>query len=128
MNQVSTTISLAAVDLLFISIGSDIPCSSGFNSDRHMEEIGTKETARQTAPQESASQSAEPPGRDKLAETMLEFPLWIESSRGLLLCQAFKPRYDWYIPALANKAELTREFLGTRTATDPDEPTMEHLI
>jgi hypothetical protein len=44
-----------------------------------------------------------------------------------MLCQAFKPQYDGYIPARANKAELAREFLGTKAATGPDKPNMEHL-
>jgi len=86
-----------------------------------------KEVSRQASPQESAPLSAVPHGRDKLVETMLEFLVWIENSRGLMLCQAFKPQYDWYMPALGDKERLAREFLGMKAATGPDKPNMEHL-
>ena len=86
-----------------------------------------KEVSGQTAPQESASPFAAPLGRDKLAETMREFLLWIEKSKDLMLCQAFKPQYDGYMPALADKERLARKFLGKRAATGPDKPNMEHL-
>jgi hypothetical protein len=86
-----------------------------------------KKVPRQVSPQEPALSFAAPLRRDGLAETMLEFLVWIESSKGLTLCQAFKPQYDWYIPALTNKTELAHEFLGMKAATPPDNPTMEHL-
>ena len=86
-----------------------------------------KEVSRQTSPQESASSPAVPHGRDKLVETMLEFLLWMEESKGLRLCQAFKPQYDWYMPALGDKERLAREFLGMKVATGPVKRNMEHL-
>ena len=86
-----------------------------------------KEVSRQTPPQESTSSLAVPFGRDTLAETMLEFLLWMEESKGLRLCQAFKPQHDWYMPALADVERLAREFLGMKAATGPDKPNMEHL-
>jgi hypothetical protein len=52
------------------------------------------------------------PENDRMAEAMHEFLTWLEQNKGLTLCHAFKPQYDWYMPAFANKQKLAHEFLG----------------
>jgi hypothetical protein len=59
-------------------------------------------------------------GGEKL-RTLSEFLTWIENSKGLTLCQAFQPQYDWYMRAFANKENLAKEFLRTRRPADPDQ-------
>ena len=49
--------------------------------------------------------------RDELAESMFNFLVWLEENKNLLLCAAFKPQFDWYMPAFANKERLVREFM-----------------
>lgn len=73
---------------------------------------------------EATATLALPPGREELAKAMHEFLVWIEYAKGLTLCQAFKPQYDWYMPAFANKENLAREFLGTweAAALEPPNP------
>ena len=51
-------------------------------------------------------------GSEKTLRTINEFFKWLETSKGLRLCEAFKPKYDWYVPVPANLKSLTREFLG----------------
>lgn len=54
------------------------------------------------------------------AQTIRDFLAWLEACKGLRLCEAFKPRYDWYTPVPFNCEHLTREFLGS--AKTPAEP------
>lgn len=58
--------------------------------------------------------------REELVQTIDEFLSWLESSKGLRLCEAFKPQYDWYSPVLANKRSLAREFLGKRATPEQE--------
>ena len=51
-------------------------------------------------------------GSEELAAMLTGFLNWLEMSRGMTLCQAFKPEFDWYMPTLINKAKLAHEFLG----------------
>ena len=53
-------------------------------------------------------------GSEKTLRTINEFFKWLETSKGLRLCEAYKPKYDWYVPVPANLKSLTREFLGKR--------------
>lgn len=41
-----------------------------------------------------------------------EFLVWLERSKGLRLCEPFKPQYDWYTPVPTNPERLAREFFG----------------
>lgn len=52
------------------------------------------------------------------AQVMADFLVWLEKSKGLTLCQPFKPQFDWTMPAFANKARLVREFLDSRAPVD----------
>ena len=54
------------------------------------------------------------PGSEGTARTIGDFLEWLETSRGLRLCVAFKPQYDWYVPVPANIGALAREFLGNQ--------------
>lgn len=63
---------------------------------------------------EAFSALATKPGREDLTPTLLEFLVWIEHSKGLTLCHAFKPQYDWYMPSFANKEQLARDFLSSK--------------
>lgn len=71
--------------------------------------------------------SIAPIRREELTQTIRQFLAWLEQSKGLRLCQAFKPQYDWYIPALTNQDGLAREFLAIKTSADPDKPNLERL-
>ncbi|MDP2433909.1 MAG: hypothetical protein Q8O33_18080 [Pseudomonadota bacterium] len=64
-------------------------------------------------------------GREEMTRTMLAFLAWLEQTKELRLCQAFKPQYDWYMPAYSDKGELAREFLHNRKAADCDKPNLE---
>ncbi len=46
-----------------------------------------------------------------MAETLHDFLTWLEQNKGLTLCNAFRPQFDWYMPAFANKEKLAHEFL-----------------
>lgn len=49
--------------------------------------------------------------RDELAQSMFDFLVWLEENKKLMLCTAFKPQFDWYMPAFANKERLVHEFM-----------------
>ncbi len=57
-----------------------------------------------------------PSGHEEHARVLSEFLAWLEKTQGLTLCLAFKPQYDWYMPALANKRRLASEFIGATKA------------
>jgi len=50
--------------------------------------------------------------RGDLAQSMFDFLVWLEENKGLTLCSAFKPQFDWYMPAMANKERLAHEFIA----------------
>lgn len=52
--------------------------------------------------------------RGDLALSMIDFLAWLEENKGLTLCTAFKPEFDWYMPALANKEKLAHEFIAEK--------------
>lgn len=70
--------------------------------------------------QESTASTSARARREEVALALLEFLAWIEKSKGLVLCQAFKPQYDWYMPAFANNENLVRDFLGKSRPADRD--------
>ncbi len=37
---------------------------------------------------------------------------WLEKQKGLRLCAAYKPQYEWYAPICTSKEELLLEFFG----------------
>lgn len=84
-----------------------------------------REMSRRISLRESASSFAVPIGRDQLVETLLEFLAWIEKSRGLKLCEAFKPQYDWYMPVILNKEKLAQEFLAKKASSSLARPKLE---
>jgi hypothetical protein len=43
------------------------------------------------------------------------------------LCHAFKPQFDWYMPALANKEALVHEFLGSNKSHVLRKTHLEHM-
>jgi hypothetical protein len=49
--------------------------------------------------------------RDELAQSMFNFLVWLEENKKLVLCTAFKPQFDWYMPAFAKKERLVHEFM-----------------
>lgn len=49
--------------------------------------------------------------RDEQAQSMFHFLIWLEENKKLVLCAAFKPQFDWYMPAFANKERLIHEFI-----------------
>jgi hypothetical protein len=48
---------------------------------------------------------------DELAQSMFNFLVWLEENKKLVLCSAFKPQFDWYMPAFAKKERLVHEFM-----------------
>lgn len=40
-----------------------------------------------------------------------DFLQWAEREKGLLLCEPYKPQYDWFIPILYRSKDLVAEFL-----------------
>lgn len=64
-------------------------------------------------------------GPEEMTQTILAFLAWLEQTKQLRLCQAFKPQYDWYMPAYSDKGKLAREFLGKRRAADFAQPNLE---
>lgn len=44
-----------------------------------------------------------------------EFLKWAEREKGLLLCEPYKPQYDWFIPILYRSKDLAAEFCALRT-------------
>ena len=50
--------------------------------------------------------------RGELARLMIDLLVWLEENKGLTLCTAFKPQFDWYMSALANKERLVHEFIA----------------
>lgn len=53
-----------------------------------------------------------PDRREVMAQTISAFLAWLETDRGLRLCAAFKPQYDWYSPVPVSHTRLARQFLG----------------
>lgn len=47
------------------------------------------------------------------AKIITDFLKWAEREKGLLLCEPYKPQYDWFIPILYQTKDLAAEFLGT---------------
>jgi hypothetical protein len=43
-----------------------------------------------------------------------EFLKWAEREKGLLLCEPYKPQYDWFIPILYRSKDLAAEFCALR--------------
>ncbi len=70
------------------------------------------EVLRRVTRQDAAAALISPQERENAVQVMLEFLAWLEKSKDLTLCQAFKPQFDWYMPSSANKERLAHEFLG----------------
>lgn len=51
---------------------------------------------------------------------LLEFLQWLEQTQGLVLCQAYKPKYDWYTPSGACTRDLASAFLGKQESDSLD--------
>ncbi|MBS4095527.1 MAG: hypothetical protein KGZ83_01645 [Sulfuricella sp.] len=47
-----------------------------------------------------------------LTHTITSFLNWMEKQKGLRLCEAYKPQYEWYTPICGSKEELALEFFG----------------
>ena len=61
-------------------------------------------------------------GGEGAVRTIGDFLEWLETSRGMRLCVAFKPQYDWYVPVPANIGALAREFLGNKESRESTVP------
>jgi hypothetical protein len=59
-------------------------------------------------------------------EMLFTFLNWLEQAQGLTLCHAFKPQFDWYTPAFANKEKLASEFFGTLKSIARKKAIAEH--
>jgi len=85
-----------------------------------------KDLSNKISPYESMSMYAIASG-DGYHESMREFLIWLEEYKGLTLCHAFKPQFDWYMPALANKEALVHEFLGSNKSHVLRKTHLEHM-
>jgi hypothetical protein len=90
----------------------------GLEIKNYREEFIMSDALQPLPVQATASTFELPLGRQASEQTLFEFLEWIEQTKGLTLCQAFKPQYDWYMPAFANKEKLAHEFLGKQPSPD----------
>lgn len=51
-----------------------------------------------------------------ITHVMSTFLDWLETQKGLRLCEAYKPQYEWYTPICGNKEELLLQFFGINLA------------
>jgi len=85
------------------------------------------EVLQQASLQEPGPTFTMPAGRGDITQTLFDFLNWIEQTKGLTLCQEFKPQYDWYMPAFVNKHHLANEFLDNKPSGNRDKPNLERL-
>ncbi|HUW27837.1 MAG TPA: hypothetical protein VMV97_04440 [Sulfuriferula sp.] len=45
------------------------------------------------------------------SKIITDFLKWVEREKGLILCEPYKPQYDWFIPILYRSKDLAAEFL-----------------
>ena len=45
------------------------------------------------------------------SKIITDFLKWVEKEKGLVLCEPYKPQYDWFIPILYRSKDLTADFL-----------------
>lgn len=58
-----------------------------------------------------------------LPQLLRDFLEWAEREKGLVLCEAYKPKYDWYTPIAYHSRSLVEKFLeGGRHA----QPALPH--
>ena len=60
------------------------------------------------APINSALRPEAPPDLSQLLRDFLE---WAQQEKGLVLCEAYKPKYDWYTPIAYHSRILVEKFL-----------------
>jgi hypothetical protein len=68
----------------------------------------------ETVPRLVSTIAVREPPLDKhegVAQTISAFLAWLETDKGLRLCEAFKPQYDWYSPVAVSHKCLARQFL-----------------
>lgn len=45
------------------------------------------------------------------SKIITDFLKWVEREKGFVLCEPYKPQYDWFIPILNRSKDLAAEFL-----------------
>lgn len=65
--------------------------------------------------------------REDESRLLHQFLVWLEDAKGLVLCQEFKPKYDWYTRVPTDKMSLANEFPGKNTVVSRSlyQPTTE---
>ncbi|TCV85400.1 hypothetical protein [Sulfurirhabdus autotrophica] len=48
------------------------------------------------------------------------FLLWLEKEKGLRLCSAYKPQYEWYVPANFRIENLVNQFIDSQFPEQAD--------
>ncbi len=61
-------------------------------------------------------------------QVLSEFLAWLEKSQQLVLCQVFRPQFDWYMPAFADKKKLARAYLVQKRPLDRDKRDQRALV
>lgn len=56
------------------------------------------------------------------SKIITDFLKWVEREKGLVLCEPYKPQYDWFIPILYRSKDLAAEFLGVSAKDNPVRP------
>ena len=56
------------------------------------------------------------------SKIIMDFLKWVEREKGLVLCEPYKPQYDWFIPILYRSKDLAAEFLGVSAKDSPVRP------
>ncbi len=60
------------------------------------------------------------PSGEALVRVIGEFLAWLELNKGLRLCEAYKPQYDWYVPIPTKAGPLALEFLEGSAVLDQE--------
>ena len=55
-------------------------------------------------------------GKVDIAPVLEDFLEWLESEKGLTLCEPYKPKYNWYVPVSFNPGVLLSLYLQDRAA------------
>ncbi len=52
--------------------------------------------------------------KEEFLSNASDFFLWLEKEKGLRLCNAYKPQYEWYSPANCSVENLIDQFINSQ--------------
>jgi hypothetical protein len=86
-----------------------------------------EESMQKAAKKETVVSISLPSQDEQLEQAMHEFLLWLEHTKGLKLCNPFKPQYDWYMPSFISKQKLAREYLNAMQPAGLVKPKLDRM-